>query len=199
MNEARVPSREEAWSLLCEYTQSESLRRHARAVEELMRAYAQKLGEDVDKWGLTGLLHDFDYEAYPDPAEHTVAGGTILRERNYPEEIVHAIQAHNEANGLGLRRTSAMAKVLYACDELAGFVTAVSLVRPSKSIHEVKPKSVKKKLKDKGFAASVSRDEVRQGMEELGVDPDEHIQFVIDALRPIAEEIGLQGTVPVGE
>ena len=196
MNEERLPSREEAWCLLCEYTQGESLRRHARAVEEVMRAYARRLGEDEHMWGLTGLLHDFDYEAYPDPAEHTVAGGTILRERGYPEEIVHAIQAHNDANGLGLSRNSAMAKVLYACDELAGFITAVSLVRPSKSIHEVKPKSVKKKLKDKSFAASVNRDEVRQGMDELGVEPDEHIQFVIDAMRPIAAEIGLQGTFP---
>jgi putative nucleotidyltransferase with HDIG domain len=199
MNDARVPSREEAWSLLCEYTQGESLRRHARAVEEVMRAYARKLGEDEEKWGLTGLLHDFDYEAYPDPEEHTVAGGTILRERGYPEEIVHAIQAHNEANGLGLRRSSSMAKVLFACDELAGFITAVTLVRPSKSIHEVKPKSVKKKLKDKSFAASVNRDEVRVGMEELGVEPDEHIQFMIDALKPIAGEIGLQGTLPNGD
>ncbi len=196
MNETRMPSREEAWSLLCEYTQSESLRRHARAVEEVMRAYARRLDENEDKWGLTGLLHDFDYEAYPDPAEHTVAGGTILRERGYPDEIVHAIQAHNEANGLGLRRSSSMAKVLFACDELAGFITAVALVRPSKSIHEVKPKSVKKKLKDKSFAASVNREEVRRGMEELEVDPDEHIQFVIDALRPIAGDIGLQGTFP---
>lgn len=191
MNEERLPSREEAWCLLCEYTQGESLRRHARAVEEVMRAYARRLGEDEHMWGLTGLLHDFDYEAYPDPAEHTVAGGTILRERGYPEEIVHAIQAHNDANGLGLSRNSAMAKVLYACDELAGFITAVSLVRPSKSIHEVKPKSVKKKLKDKAFAAAVSRQDIALGIEELGVDPTEHIQRCIDAMRAEKERLGL--------
>ena len=196
MNEQRIPSREEAWSLLCEYTQSESLRRHARAVEAIMRAYARKFGEDEELWGLTGLLHDFDYEAYPEPTEHTVAAGTILRERGYPESVIHAIQSHNPANGLGIKRTNLMDKVLFACDELAGFLTAVALVRPSKSIHDVKPKSVKKKLKEKNFAASVNREEVWRGMEELGVDPDEHIQFLIDALRPIAAEIGLQGTVP---
>lgn len=194
MTADRLPTREEAWGLLCEYTQSESLRKHARAVEEVLRAYARKHGEDEHLWGLTGLLHDFDYERYPDPAEHTLAGGKILRERGYPETLVHAIEAHNPANGLERARDALLDKVLFASDELTGFVTAVALVRPSKSIHEVEPRSVKKKLKEKGFAAGVNRDEVRQGMEELGVEPDQHIQFIIDALRPIAAEIGLEGT-----
>lgn len=194
MQAERLPGRDEAWALLCEYTKSDSLRKHARAVEEVMRAYAAARGEDVELWGLTGLLHDFDYEAYPTAAEHTVAGGRILREKGYPSALIHAIEAHNEANGLGLTRDALMDKVLFACDELAGFVTAVALVRPTKSVHEVTPESVRKKLKDKRFAASVNREEVRRGMEELGVDPETHMQFVIDALRRIAPEIGLEGT-----
>lgn len=194
MNHERLPSRDEAWALLCEYTRSDSLRKHARAVEAVMRAFARARGEDEERWGLTGLLHDFDYEAYPDPAEHTVAGGRILRERGYPEDLIHAVQAHNERNGLGLTREADLDRVLFAVDELTGFVTAVALVRPGKSIHEVEPRSVRKKLKDKRFAASVDREEVRRGMEELGVEADEHIRFVIDALRGIDVEIGLQGT-----
>ncbi len=193
MNE-RMPSREEAWALLCEYTKSDSLRKHARAVEAVMRAYAAAHGEDADFWGTTGLLHDFDYEAYPDPAEHTVAGAAILRERGYPERMIHAIQAHNEANGLGLARDTLLAKALFAIDELTGFVTAVALVRPTKAVREVTPQSVQKKLKDKRFAASVNREEVRRGMEELGVDPDAHIRFIVDALTAVAPEIGLAGT-----
>lgn len=189
-----MPTRDEAWALLCEYTKSDSLRKHALAVEAVMRAYAAERGEDADLWGLTGLLHDFDYEAYPDPARHAAAGGEILRERGYPEALVHAIEAHNEANGLGLARSAPLDRVLFACDELAGFVTAVALVRPNKSVHEVTPESVRKKLKDKRFAASVNREEVRRGIEELGVDPDRHTQFVIDALRGIARELGLEGT-----
>ncbi len=188
-----MPDREEAWALLCEYTKSDSLRKHARAVEEVLRAYAAELGEDEDLWGMTGLLHDFDYEMYPDPAQHAAAGGRILRERGYPEALVRAVEAHNEANGLGLARTSALDKTLFACDELAGFVTAVALVRPNRSVHEVTPESVRKKLKDKRFAASVNREEVRRGIEELGVDPERHMQFVIDALRRIAPELGLEG------
>ncbi len=190
----RLPERDEAWALLCEHTKSDSLRKHALAVEAVMRAAARDRGADEALWGLTGLLHDFDYEAWPDPAEHTVAGGRILRERGYPEALVHAVQAHNEANGLGLAREAELDRVLFAVDELTGFVTAVALVRPSKSIHEVTPRSVKKKLKDRRFAASVNREEVARGMEELGVEPDAHMQFVIDALKPVAAEIGLAGT-----
>jgi putative nucleotidyltransferase with HDIG domain len=196
MNDQRLPSRDEAWDLLCEYTKSESLRKHARAVEAVMRAFARERGEDEERWGITGLLHDFDYEAYPDPAEHTLAGGKILRERGYPDDVVHAIQAHNERNGLGLERKADLDRVLFAVDELTGFVIAVALVRPNKSIHEVAPKSVRKKLKDKSFAASVDREEVRRGMEELGVEPDQHIRSVIEALRTIDVEIGLEGTYP---
>jgi putative nucleotidyltransferase with HDIG domain len=188
-----MPTRDEAWTLLCEYTKSDSLRKHALAVEEVMRAYAVHFGGDVEAWGLVGLLHDFDYEAYPEPTDHTVAGGRILREKGYPEPIVHAIQAHNEANGLGLAREELMDKVLFACDELTGFITAVALVRPTKSVRDVTPQSVRKKLKDKRFAASVNREEVRRGPEELGVDFDGHVQFVIDALCSIAPEIGLEG------
>jgi putative nucleotidyltransferase with HDIG domain len=191
MSEPRIPTREEAWELLCEHTQSDSLRKHARAVEEVMRAYARHYGEDEELWGITGLLHDFDYERHPDPQEHTVAGGKILRERGYPEEIVHAIQAHNEANGLGLAREALLDKVLFASDELTGFIIAVALVRPNKAVGDVTPKSIKKKLKDKRFAASVNREEVRVGMEELGVDPDEHMTFLVAALTGIAPEIGL--------
>jgi len=194
METNRIPTRDDAWALLCEYTQSDSLRKHALAVEAVMRAYAEEFGEDASLWGLTGLLHDFDYEAYPDPSQHAAAGGKILRERGYPQALIHAIEAHNEANGLGLTRTAPLDRVLFACDELAGFVTAVALVRPNKSVHEVTPESVRKKLKDKRFAASVSREEVRRGAEELGVDPDTHTQFVIDALRRIAPELGLAGT-----
>ena len=196
MMESRTPSREEAWELLCEYTQSDSLRKHARAVEEVMRAYARQHGEDEELWGITGLLHDFDYERHPDPAEHTVAGGRVLAERGYPAEMIHAIQAHNPANGLGLKRDALLDKVLFASDELTGFIFAVALVRPSKAVREVTPKSVKKKLKDKRFAASVNREEVRQGMEELGVEPDEHIRFLVAALTGIDTEIGLAGTPP---
>jgi putative nucleotidyltransferase with HDIG domain len=194
MTDTPLPSRDDAWALLCEYTQSESLRKHALAVEAVMRAAARRHGHEEHLWGLTGLLHDFDYERWPDPADHTVAGGRILRERGYPEELVHAIQAHNEANGLGLKREAILDQVLFANDELTGFITAVALVRPSRRIHEVEPKSVLKKLKDKRFAASVNRDEVRQGMEELGVEPAPHIQFIVDALIPLAAELGLAGS-----
>lgn len=194
MTEPRCPTREEAWDLLCEYTQSDSLRKHARAVEEVMRAYARHYGADEELWGITGLLHDFDYERYPDPGEHTVAGGKILREKGYPEEIVHAIQAHNERNGLGLARNALLDKTLFASDELTGFIIAVALVRPGKTVSDVTPRSIKKKLKDKRFAASVNREEVRRGMEELGVDPDGHMTFLVQALTRIAPEIGLGST-----
>ncbi len=182
-------NRDEAWKLLKEYTKSESLIKHALAVEAAMRAYARKFGEDEEKWGITGLLHDFDYEKYPDMKEHALKGAEILAEKGYPEDVVHAVKAHNEYHGVP--RESLLDKTLFAVDELCGFITAVTLVRPSKKLEEVKVKSVKKKLKDKSFARQVNRDEIRQGAEELGVDLDEHIAFVIEALKPVAHELGL--------
>ncbi len=188
-----LPSRDEAWNLLCEYTKSESLRNHARAVEQVMRAYARKWGEDEELYGIVGLLHDFDYEQYPTMEDHPYKGAEILRERGYPEEVITAIMSH--ASYTGIPRETRLAKTLFAVDELAGFMFAVTFVRPSKSIHEVKPKSVKKKLKQPSFAASVNREDIEQGIAELGADRDEHIQFVIDALKEIDEELGLRGTV----
>jgi len=188
-----LPSRDEAWKLLCEYTRSDSLRNHARAVEQVMRAYARKWGEDEDLYGITGLLHDFDYEKYPTAAEHPYEGAKILKEKGYPEEIITAIMGH--ATYTGVPRETRLAKTLFAVDELTGFLFAVTYVRPSRSILEVKPKSVKKKLKQASFAASVNRGDIEQGILELGVDRDEHIQFVIDALKEIDEELGLRGTI----
>lgn len=188
-----LPSRADAWKLLCEYTQSDALRKHARAVEQVMRAYARKFGGDEDLYGLVGLLHDFDYERFPTPEQHPATGAKILRERGYPEEVITAIMAH--APYTGVPRDTQVAKAIFACDELTGFIFAVTFVRPSKSIREVKPKSVRKKLKQRSFAASVNRAEVEQGIAELGVDRDEHIQFIIDALCEIDEELGLRGTI----
>jgi putative nucleotidyltransferase with HDIG domain len=184
-------NRNEALALLKEYTKSDSLLKHAYAVEQALRKYAQKFGEDEDKWGITGLLHDFDYEIYPTAEEHPFKGNKILREHGYDEEILEAIMGH--ADYTGVPRKSLMAKTLFACDELAGFIFAVTYVRPSKSIHEVKVKSVTKKLKDKGFAAKVSREDIHKGIEELGIERAEHIQFLIDALKEKADELGLAG------
>ncbi|MFC4767649.1 HD domain-containing protein [Effusibacillus consociatus] len=184
-------TREDAWKLLNEYTKSQSLLKHALAVETSMRAYAEKYGEDVEKWGIVGLLHDFDYEKYPTPEEHPFKGCEILRTLGYPEDVVHAVLSHAEYSGVA--RESLMDKTLFAVDELSGFVTAVALVRPSKSVLDVDVKAVKKKLKDKAFAKGVSRDDVFKGAEELGVDLDEHIQFVIRALQGRADELGLRG------
>lgn len=186
-----LPSREDSWALLTEYTQSDSLRKHGRAVEHVMRCYAKKYDGDEELWGAMGMLHDFDYEMYPSADEHPYKGAEILREKGYPEEVITAIMGH--APYTGVARESQAAKVLFAVDELIGFTFAVTFVRPSKSIAEVKPKSVKKKLKQASFAASVNRGDITQGIEELGVDRDEHIQFVIDALSEIAEELGLKG------
>lgn len=187
----RVPSREEAVDLLLKYTKSVSLQKHAFGVEQVMRAYAKKYDEDVEMWGITGLLHDFDYESYPTAEEHPYAGNRILKEMGISDEICEAIMGH--ANYTGVERKTLMAKVLYACDELTGFIFAVTYVRPSKSIHEVKVKSVTKKLKDKGFAAKVNREEIEEGIKELNVERGEHIQFVIDALKEKASELGLAG------
>jgi putative nucleotidyltransferase with HDIG domain len=184
-------NREAAWSLLCEYTQSESLRKHMLAVEACMRAYARKYGEDADKWGVTGLLHDFDYEKYPTPEEHPFVGNKILEEKGYSEEVCRAILSH--ADYSGVKRESNMEKVLYACDELSGFITATALVKPGKSLAEVDAKSIRKKLKDKAFARSVNRSDIINGAADMGVDLDEHIAFCIEAMKQIAGELGLAG------
>jgi putative nucleotidyltransferase with HDIG domain len=184
--------RNQAWSLLCEYTQSESLRKHMLAVEACMRAYARKFGEEENKWGITGLLHDFDYEKYPTPAEHPFVGNKILEERGYPDDVRRAILSH--ADYSGVKRESRMEKTLYACDEIAGFITASALVKPNKSLAEVEAKSVRKKMKDKAFARSVNRDDIINGAADLGVDLEEHIAFCIEAMKGIAGELGLGGS-----
>jgi putative nucleotidyltransferase with HDIG domain len=184
--------RETAWGLLSEFTQSESLRKHALSVEACMRAYARKLNGDEVLWGVVGLLHDFDYEKYPSLDDHPSKGNEILKERGYPEEIRRAIMSHAEYTGV--TRDSAMEKALFACDELAGFITAVALIKPGKSLAEVDAKSVRKRMKDKAFARKVNRDDIVNGAVALGVDLDEHITFCIEALKPIADELGLDGS-----
>ena len=184
-----MQKRVDAWNLLCEYTKGESLRKHALAVEAVMRAYARNLGEDEDKWGLVGMLHDFDYEMYPNPPDHPMKGSEILREHGYSEDIRRAILGH--ANYTGVARDTLLARGLYACDELTGFVVACALVRPN-GIWDLESKSVKKKLKDKAFARTVNRDEVYEGAEELAVDLGEHIDFIIGSLREVAAEVGLK-------
>ena len=190
---ANYPDRSEAIKLLHEYTKTDSLRRHALGVEQSMRKMADKYNEDPDEWGLTGLLHDFDYEMYPTMEDHPFRGNEILIKKGYPESITKAIMGH--ATYTGVPRDADMAKSLFSVDELTGFIFAVTYVRPSKSILEVKPKSVKKKLKQKSFAASVIREDIFLSVEELGVDLTEHIQFVIDALSEKAEELGLKGNL----
>ncbi len=180
-------TREQAMEILTEYTKSESLLKHAYAVEAAMRAYARKFGEDEDLWGVVGLLHDFDYEMFPD--QHPMKGSEILKEKGVPEEIRVAILGH--ADFSGVPRETLMAKTLYAVDELSGFITAVTLVRPTRALSEVKFKSVKKKLKDKSFAAKVNREEITRGAEELGVDFQEHVEFVIQAMSKVADRLGL--------
>ena len=180
-------SRELALALLKEYTKSESLLKHAFAVEASMRAYAEKYTEDIETWGITGLLHDFDYEMFPE--KHPWEGNKILAEKGIDEEIRKAIMGH--ATFTNTLRDTQMAKVLFAVDELSGFITAVTLVRPNKALSEVKPKSVKKKMKDRRFAAKVNREEMIQGAKELGVDFDEHIIFVVNAMSKISVELGL--------
>jgi putative nucleotidyltransferase with HDIG domain len=191
-----MPNRDDAWKLLCEYTQGESLRKHALAVEACVRAYARKSGADEELWGVTALLHDFDYERWPNAnhhptEEHPYAGSVILREHGYPEEMIHAILGH--ANYCNVPRTTPLDRTLFACDELSGFLTACALIKPSKSIHEVEAASVKKKLKDKAFARGVSREDVYKGAEELGVPLEEHIAFCIEAMRSAATQLGLAG------
>jgi putative nucleotidyltransferase with HDIG domain len=181
-----------AWCLLTEFTQSESLRKHALAVEACMRAYARKTSADEELWGLVGLLHDFDYEKYPTAEEHPYKGNEILKERGYSDEIRRAIMSHAEYTGVA--RVTPLEKTLFACDELAGFITACALVKPGKSLAEVEAKSVRKKMKDKAFARSVNRNDIVTGAAELGVDLEEHIAFCIDAMKGIAKELGLDGS-----
>lgn len=181
--------RPEAWNLLCEYTKNENLRKHALAVEACVRAYAKKLGEDEEKWGVVGLIHDFDYEMYPNAPDHPLKGSEILKERGYPEEQRRAILGH--ADYTGVPRDTLLAKTLFACDEVAGFITACSLVRPDR-IRSLEAKSVRKRMKDKAFARSVSREDMTNGAEEMGVSLDEHIAFCIEAMRSIAGTLGLE-------
>jgi putative nucleotidyltransferase with HDIG domain len=184
-------TREDAWALLCEYTKSPGLRKHGLAVEAAMRAYARKYGEDEEKWAIVGLLHDFDYEIHPTVDQHPQEGAKILRQRGYPEDIIYAVLCH--ADHLDLERKSLMDKAIYAVDELTGLITAVALVKPNKSLAEVDAPSVRKKMKDKAFARSVNRDDIVKGAAALGIDLDEHIAFVIEAMKPAAGELGLPG------
>lgn len=181
--------RESAWKLLCEWTESDSLRKHALGVEAAMRAYARRFGEDENLWGIVGLLHDMDYEKYPSPEDHPYKGVEALRDLGYPEEVLAAILGH--ADYSGVPRETQMAKALFAVDELTGLVVATALVRPSKKLADVKVKSVKKKMKDKSFAKGVSREDIKRGSEELGIPLDEHIGTVIEALQSIADELSL--------
>ena len=192
-----VPSRADTLALMHEYTASESLRTHMLAVEGAMRAYALKFGEDEERWGIAGLIHDFDYERFPNNAhsatdEHPAEGVRTLRAKGYPEDVLEAILGH--AHYTNTPRVSKMAKTLFAVDELTGLITATALVRPTKSVHEVDARSVRKKMKDKAFARGVSRDDVINGAQELGVDLDEHINFVIASMQARSADLGLSGT-----
>src|SRR3954464_4558488 len=189
-------TREQAWDLLCEFTKSEGLRKHALAVETCVAAYARKLGADENQWSLTALLYDFDWEIHPTLEEHPQKGEPILAERGVPEEIRRAILSH--ANHTGVPRESPLEKTLYACDELAGFITAISYVKPGRSVMEVDVQSVKKKMKDKAFARSVNRQDIVDGAQELGVPLEEHIDFCVKAMQARAEELGLKGTLEAG-
>jgi len=186
-------SRDAAWSLLTEWTKSESLRKHALAVEAAVRGYARKFGANEDEWGIVGLLHDFDYERYPTLDNHPFRGCEELQRRGYPEWVTRAILSHAQYSGVP--RESPLEKSLFACDEMAGFVTAASLVRPSKSVLDLESSSVIKRMKDKAFAKGVSRDDLRQGAEELGLPLDEHVTNVITFLRERADSLGLRGTL----
>ena len=183
--------RTEAWDLLCQYTKSDSLRRHALAVEACVTAYARKFAEEETKWSVTALLHDFDYEIHPEAPDHPMKGEPMLAERGVDPEIRRAILSH--ANYSGISRDSLLEKTLFACDEMAGFLTACSYVKPNRSIHEVETKSVRKKLKDKAFARSVSRDDITNGAAAMNIDLDQHIEFCIEAMKQRAAELGLAG------
>jgi len=180
--------REAAWQLLCEHTQSDSLRKHGLAVESSMRGLARSAGEDEELWGIVGLIHDFDYEEHPDPLEHGLAGGRILRELGWPDIMIHAVESHNDH--VGVLRENLMEHSLFSCDELSGFIMAVAMVK-GRDLTMVEPRSVHKKLKDKGFARNVSREDVEKGWRELSVDPDDHIRFIVECLSRVAPSIGL--------
>lgn len=191
-----MTNRDQAWSLLCEYTQNQNLLRHALCVEACVRAYARKFQEDEDLWGVAGLLHDFDYERWPNTEHsgtsgHPAQGSEILRQLGYPEEVIHAILAH--ADYTGVSRSNQLDHALFACDELSGFIVACALVKPSRRLADVETGSVKRKLKDKAFARGVNRQDITLGAEELGVSLEDHIKFCIDAMQGIAPEIGLDG------
>ena len=186
-------NRDDAWTLMTEYTQSDSLRKHMLAVEAAVRGYARKFGEDEEAWGVVALLHDFDYERWPDQANHPFRGVEILKGLGYPEWVTRAILSHAEYSGVA--RESRLEKTLWACDELSGFITAASLVRPSKSILDLEASSVIKRMKDKAFARAVSRDDLKKGAEEMGLPLDEHITNVITFMREKADDLGLRGTI----
>jgi putative nucleotidyltransferase with HDIG domain len=191
MPETRLPSWDEAFALLREYVQDASLVRHCLAVESAMRAYARKLGEDEEKWGIVGLLHDFDYERWPNAPDHPLKGSEILRERGYPEDVIYAIKSHADYLP-DCPRIRPIEKALFACDELAGLITATALLRPG-GITDLTASSVKKKMKTKGFARNVNRDDIERGAADFGVDLTEHIQFEIDAMKTIAGDLRLLG------
>jgi putative nucleotidyltransferase with HDIG domain len=200
--EQTVPTRDDAWKLLCEYTQSESLRKHMLAVETCVRAYAKKNGADEETWGIAALLHDFDYERFPNndhapDKEHPAEGAKILKELGYSDEIIRAILSH--ADYSGVVRQSPLEHTLFACDELSGFLTACTYVRPSKSILDLEVDSVKKRMKDKAFARGVSRDDVRKGAEELGISLEDHIKFCLEAMRANADALGLRGNISAAQ
>jgi putative nucleotidyltransferase with HDIG domain len=186
-------TRENAWALLTEFTQNDNLRKHALAVETAVRGYARLYGEDEEAWGVTALLHDFDYDRYPDLVDHPFKGAEILRERGYPEWLVRAVLSH--ADHTGVARESRLEHVLFACDEMAGFVTAAALVRPSKSLLDLEASSVVKRMKEKAFARAVNRDDLRKGAEEIGLPLAEHAANVITFMREKADELGLRGTL----
>jgi putative nucleotidyltransferase with HDIG domain len=188
-----TPTREQAWALLTEYTKSESLLKHALAVEAAVRGYARTFGEDEDAWGVVALLHDFDYERWPSADDHPFRGSEILREKGYPEWMIRAILSHADYSGVA--RESRLEKTLFACDELAGFITAASLVRPSKSVLDLEASSVVKRMKDKAFARGVKREDLRAGAELLGLPLEQHIANVIAFMRTRADELGLRGTL----
>lgn len=190
---ADLLTRERAWALLTEFTQGDSLLKHAQAVEAAVRGYARRAGEDEEFWGITALLHDFDYERYPDLADHPFRGAEILRERGYPETMIRAILSHGDHTNTP--RESALEHTLFACDEMAGFITAAALVRPSRSVLDLEPSSVRKRMKDKAFAKGVKREDLIKGAEEIGLPLDEHIAHVIASLRERAEALGIKGTL----
>ena len=189
-----TPTRDAAWELLNEYTKSESLLKHALAVEAAVRGYARLFGEDEEAWGVIALLHDFDYERWPTLGDHPLKGSEILRGKGYPEWVIRAILSHAQ-EATGVARESRLEKTLWACDEMAGFVTAAALVRPSKSVLDLEAKSVVKRMKDKAFARAIPRDDLRKGAEELGLPLEEHIANVIAFMRERADDLGLRGTL----